>query len=506
MAEYPGHGVRAKQKHPSQKPQMASPVTTSEPTATIELRPTGWAVLTPPVPEVRELLRYSEVEFEAGGPLGHSMELVESAWLAPVITRRRYSLEAEKGDVREVQVVPQGLVPQVADLLETLGYAVELRDLRRDSPRWSRRADWKMFVPREHRAAVEAVGEHRSLRVVGFDADRVAGTIVGVARAYPEATIAVAVTTYKQLWRLLRKLRAALDEPLGLYTAKEKTAGRVSVGMIGQLPRDGGSEWDLLVLPFAERMVGDSALYAVMSGRYGRVLSFSRARHTGDADLDRRFLVVAGRVWPDEKVPLPVTVVMLPAHGTRPGEMKDAFEQKTQLYWRNARRNRRVAEVAKQLVRAKKRAVRALVGDEQLVEQVCAAAKTGVAILVESLAHAHVLAALLPGWAVWTANELEAAQPEPGCGVITTERAAKETVVRAEVLIRVTGTRWALPQIDWPYPEFAKSGILVDFADDFHPLAKRNAAARVEGYEEAGMTVHTGVAPKNTSRTTGASG
>lgn len=480
----------------------------NEPTATIEFLPTHWAVLTPPVPEVGELLRYPVVEFEAGGPLGHQMEVVESDWLAPVITRKRYFAKKKTIDTRAVQILPQGLVPQGAGLLEKLGYRVEVRDLREDSARWVRRADWKTVVPREHRAAVEGVGEHRALGMIGFDTDQVVGTIAAVARAYPGARIAVGVPTYKQLWSVVRRLCRRLDEPLGVYTAKEKTFGRVSVGLIGQLPR-GRGEWDLLVLPFAEQTVTDTALRVIMSGQYRRLLSFSRVRESGDADLDRRFLVIAGHARPEEKEPVPVTAVVLPARGTRPEGMTDAFEQKVQLYWHNARRNRRIAAVAKGLVRAKKKAVRALLGgsDEELVERVTRAAKTGVAILVESLGHARELAALLSGWAVWSVNELEAAKPEPGCGVITTERAAQETVLRAEVLIRATGTRWPLPEVDWPYPEFAKSGVLIDFADDFHPLAKKNAAARIEGYEKAGMTVHASEeATTNNNGTTGASG
>jgi hypothetical protein len=431
---------------------MTSQMTAPKPIATLELRPTHRATLTPVVPEIRDLLRYPVAEFGAGGRLGHRMEVVDSDWLAPTLIRRRWIEDEERADVREVQVVPQGLVPQVAGLLEKLGYAVEVRDAREDSPRWVRRADWKMFVPREHRSAVEAVGEHRALRVIGFDTDRVIGTVAGVARAYPNARIAVAVPTYKLLWPFLRRLRSRLDEHLGLYTAKEKTFGRVSVGLVGQIPR-GRGEWDLMVLPCAEQTVHDTALYAVMSEQYRRVLSFTRLRRTGDADLDRRFLVIAERTFPKEKKAVPVTVVMLPTRATRPDEMADAFEQKKKLFWHNARRNRRIADVAKKLVSAKRKTVRALIGDDgPLVEKIVSAAKTGVAILVETPVHARELAKLLLGWAVWTANELEVTNPEPGCGVITTERAAQETVVRAEVLIRATGTRWMLPEIDWPYP------------------------------------------------------
>ena len=204
---------------------------------------------------------------------------------------------------------------------------------------------------------------------------------------------------------------------------------------------------------------------------------------------------------------LEAPVEVLPTRGTRPNETADAFEQKKQFYWHNARRNRRIADVAKKLMSAKRKTVRALVGgNDCLVETVTTAAKTGVAILVETPVHARELATLLPGWVVWTANELEVAQPEPGCGVVATERAARETVISLEVLIRATGTRWALPDIAWPWSEYAKSGVLIDFADGFYPLAQKQAAARIESYEQSGMTVYSAAQPTVHNGTTGASG
>jgi hypothetical protein len=473
--------------------------------ATIEHLPTHWAILTPAVPEVRELLRYPVVEFGGGGPLGHRMEVTESDWLAPTFVRRRYSAATERGEAREVQVVPQGLVPQVVDLLTGLGYAVEVCDRREDSPRWVRRADWTVHVRREHRAAVEELSRHRTLRVVGLDADRVLGTIAAAARAYPEARIAVGVPTYKLLWRVLRPLRARVGERLGLYTARQKTFGRVSVGLVGQLPR-GSGEWDLLALPFAEQTAGDGALRVVMSGQYRRVLAFTRSRRTGDADLDRRLLVIAGRVWPEGQGPTAVTAVVLPTRGTRPGEMADAFGEKQQLVWFNDRRNRRIAEVAKGLIRARKKPLRALFGgDEQLAGQVATAAKSGVAILVETPVHARELAALLPGWAVWSADDLDPDDPKPGRGIIITERATSHFGIGAGVLVRATGTRWPLPKIGWPRPKAATSGVLVDFADDFHPQARANALSRIRAYEDAGMTVFFIAQPTEHYGATGAS-
>jgi hypothetical protein len=221
-------------------------------TVTIEIRRTHWAIADLVEPALRELLLYREMVFESGGPLGHRMWATDSDYLTPVFTRRWWLEDEGRPDVREVQALPQGLVPVAADLLRLLGHEVDVKDLREDSPRWERRPDWKKCVEKANRAVVGAVGEHRALRVVGFNDDRVADTVAALALAYPEARIAVAVATYELLGRVLRRLSGRITDPLGLYTARKRRDGRVSVGLIGQFPLAGRGDWDVLVLPHGE--------------------------------------------------------------------------------------------------------------------------------------------------------------------------------------------------------------------------------------------------------------
>ena len=64
-------------------------------------------------------------------------------------------------------------------------------------------------------------------------------------------------------------------------------------------------------------------------------------------------------------------------------------------------------------------------------------------------------------------HELEVGQVTPGVG--------------AGVLIRATGTRWPLPEINWPSVRRVESAVLIDFADEFHPKAAQNAVAGSNG-------------------------
>jgi hypothetical protein len=431
-----------------------------------------------------------------------------SDYLTPILPR---SHPAGEGVLRvDNQVLPQGAVPGVRAVLEDLGYRVEVRDHRQDSERWALDPCWRERVAEEYRGVVGAVGAHAGVRVVMPGEDRVADAVAGVAGAYPAARVAVAVPTYALLDCIAPRLKCRLAEPLGLYTARKRRPGRVAVGLVRQFPLGKRGDWDLLVLPHAESTVGDEALRVATSGQYRRILSFTPRRWTRDENVNQRLTVLAGHVWPSEREVVPVTAVVLDAHGTRPKQQTlNAFEEKVELYWRNGRRNRRVAEVARCLARRGRKSVRSVVGGGPLVGEVLGAAEGSVAVLVESLDHARELARLLPGWAVWSGNDLTVEKPALGCGVIATERAAQVFVIGAGVLIRATGTRWGLPQINWPWVGGVGRGVLIDFADQYHPLAARNATLRVTEYEESGRigaVVRAETITTNHRDATGASG
>ena len=180
---------------------------------------------------------------------------------------------------------------------------------------------------------------------------------------------------------------------------------------------------------------------------------------------------------------------MLSMHGTNPGKMGTPFEIKKELYWNNPRRNARIAEVAKRLLLRTKKSVRSVVNDPVLANLILEASKTGVTILVENPHHARQLAQSLPGWAIWTANEFQVKKPQKGCGILITEMSADETVISSGVLIRATGTKWPLPDIDWPWKGDVEEGVLIDFRDDYHPRARENALAREKSYQKDGKKV-----------------
>ena len=263
-------------------------------------------------------------------------------------------------------------------------------------------------------------------------------------------------------------------------------------GLIRHLPRGNDGQCDLLVLPFAHETLGDSALERIVSGQYRRILSFTPFRLCTDRNLSLRLEFVAKAVFPPPKTRIPISAVILPSHGTKPeAKFANPFEAKNALYWQNRRRNRRIAEVARQLLLGTKRSIRSIgIDDEDVVRFLQQAAKTGVTILVETPVHARELAMKLPGWAILIAGELTVAKPKAGCGILSTELAALEMVIRAGIWIRATGTRWPLADINWPWVDDVAHGVLIDFRDEYHPVAKTNAASRVEDYRENGICIY----------------
>lgn len=459
-------------------------------TVAITVWPNHRVTVEPFVPELVDVLAWSKTGFRAGGPFGHAMA---SGVELPHAGRVRHRVRDAGGGYRTLDGahVPLGRLPLVRTRLRELDYVVDTVDRRSDSPRWVMSDAAFREVSARERELVVVVQAERAIGVVAPNDGQVVETVVTLAKVFPGATFAIAVVSREQLHRVERRMRAHLDEPLGRYTADKRIPGRVAVGLMHQLPRGTKGECEVLVLPYAETL-SEEAVRIALSGHYRRIVAFTRSAEIRDEGVRRRLEVITAGVWPARESRPPASVVLLSSHGTRPaGPSTDPLDEKRQLYWKNVRRNRRIAAVATRLVTGSKRSVRAVLGTagEPSVSDVTAAAKRGVAVLVETPEHAHALAELLPGWAAWAASDEAVTPAKAGCGVIATELGASETVVPVGVVIRATGTKWPLPRLHWPNGQDVSSGVLIDFADTYHPQAARHAVQRFREYTAAGMTI-----------------
>jgi len=446
-------------------------------TAAVTLWPAQWATVIPPFREIEELLSRELLVWDE-----RRRPRMTTVCKFDIRTRTVLAPDGRSVAFVERQFVPLGAVAGVINLLERKGIDCIVDERRADSPRWV--LGTRIRVSYAASAALGALAAARTVRVVERAENEIAEGIAAACDAYPDARIAIGLPTRKTLERFMQRFAPRFREPLGFYLGKRRLPGRVSIGLIGQLPIKYEHSWDLLVLPHAESTVGDRALEVVQSAKFPRVLSFSRVYATGDVNVDERMSMLAEIVRPEPRPNPPVTAVILAAHGSTPGKWADAFEEKRQLYVGNAKRNRRIAEIGKGLANGRRKSAIAVLGDERTADLVRDAAAGGIAILVETPAHARTLAESLTGWVVRTASQRgdsPPVRPIAGCGYIVTELGAAATDLEVRVVIRATGTRWPMPDIGWPRPT-AETGVLIDFSDEYHEVAARHARHRVEHY------------------------
>jgi hypothetical protein len=121
-----------------------------------------------------------------------------------------------------------------------------------------------------------------------------------------------------------------------------------------------------------------------------------------------------------------------------------------------------------------------------------------VAILVESPEHGRQLRALLEDWPLLTdqgdAHLRDKDEPQSSKAVIVTLAYAARRGIKADVIIRATGTEWGLCIKRFP-PRQRKTGpkeiVVIDFADQAPAPAKADTERRIAGYKRQGMSVVT---------------
>jgi hypothetical protein len=156
--------------------------------------------------------------------------------------------------------------------------------------------------------------------------------------------------------------------------------------------------------------------------------------------------------------------------------------------WSAAARNRFVADAAVAIAVRDEAAIYRL-GLFETMSVLGENFRPRVAVLVESPEHGRILRRLLPGWPLVTAGSPDTALQTNV--IVTLVAAAKRQSLDADVLVRADGGPGPLGLNSFPPRRvFPGSTVLVvDFADDFDALARRNTGSRVEWYESNGWLV-----------------
>jgi hypothetical protein len=418
---------------------------------------------------LRLLLRDVDRTFEAGGPLGYR----EVEELVSWELRDQYKRTCFLG----------GLLPRVLRMCWERGVAVQFEDCREPCPRLQvEEAVLDGCLPTDRELLEAALCSPLGQVEVGNQEAELA-TCLLLGRLWPEARVVVALPTLATARDWWEELERRLGVRVGLAMAgARRKGGRWLVSTYVNAPGMEWDEWDILLLPGGERVASQRGIFLWRKMRFKRVYALVRPQRRLDARGEWLLETLAGpvirRLGP-ERVPVRVALLRTPAGALGVVAGATALERKRRLYWHNRARNRFIAGVAEAVYRGRRPALKKVgFGDEDLRRLSGPRGNGAVVVLVEGPEHAWRLRDLIPEYV-------------DGPFVRTTAEADR-VGIRADVLIRATGTGWPLHVRGFPHR--AESGrrdlaLLVDLVDTFHPLAQADTCKRIQAYERQGLTV-----------------
>jgi hypothetical protein len=456
--------------------------TSTKPLINVTITEEGMALLDPPVPLLEPLLEYRRRTFVLAGPTG-VLEQINEFTLCGFDREGRLTITA-------------GMLPRVCQVLREHGYRVRIENLTKE-----RALELEDNVLGECSDYDETLLTQIMQNPLGqihvqHDDDAIDKCVL-IGRAFPKAQIVVAVATRKQAWKVHGRLGNALKQPVGLCMSGIcQTETHLLVATFWHLPRDLAGKIDILLLPFGVESTGDEATNAVIGMKSPRQYAFFQPQRRLDHLVQLRLEQLAGRpifLVRKRRVRVRVLMMPLPDHAIAAGI--NALDRKRSLIWHNSIRNKRIAEVASAVAARDIRALRRLgFRDEDMTVMHFRAPR--IVILVETPEHGRKLLPLLPGWKMLdlmpkdeTASPQKPTTREP---VIVTAAFAATKPIRADVVIRATGTEFPMrvkgfPQIVNNRDE--NEALIIDLLDAMDAPAEIDTRRRVEEYQRRGMTV-----------------
>jgi hypothetical protein len=457
--------------------QLVDP-TAAQQAVTVIITPDHVAVMDPPVPLLRPLFDSRKRKFVPEGPLGYQ-EVEEEMALCTFDNKDRLAF-------------PAGLLPRVRRVLREHGYWVSVDDQRYRSSALQVDANVLASEEGKNRSLLQAVRSHRLGRIEVGDEQEVLTNLMLIARLFPQASIAVAVPTREQARKLCRDLEDGLGEEVALaLSGVRRSSRRLLVGTFQSVPRQ--EKYDILILPFAEESTGETACAMVTGITYQRCYGLIRPQRRTDRLGQLRLEQMCGEIIHRIQRPrVPVRVLMLPMDGEEISSSSNPLERKRTLYWQNQHRNEHVARVARAVYAQDRAALKDLGLRNRDISAILQCNPSRIRLLVETPEHARELLALLPGWRAGILNLSGDTGMSLGSPIIMTAVYADTLDIEADLIIRATGTEWALRVKNFP-PRISENTppevVVLDFADSHHPAAREDTRRRVEEYRRRGMAV-----------------
>ncbi len=387
-------------------------------------------------------------------------------------------------------VFPTGCVSRLVQAIEETHRRCHVRD-QRATPTTASMAVVEAAVGAERRF-LDTLAASR-LALLEIRSTHPFERIEQIYRLFPESRIVVAVRNRTEVGGYARGLAEWLDTAVGRVTAKRAvTSPRIIVVGYEMLQSWSPPAACIVILPGAD-LEPAAAHRAVSRCRHcERVFAFANTVHAFNRTaLTTAFGEVAFAPGADgagtqvfivksPPVPMPKTTTMV------------AF--KRAAFWRNKPRLRLAAEIAEAAYTNNTAKLQEYGLRFDQTELATPQGGLRVAILVENQDQGNRLQKLLPDWPVLSqatvATEMPRAESE-GRAIVTITVAARVTVT-ADVLVRVTGGWGEIQMKEFPpliVSNRAWEAIIIDFADEWHPRARRYARLRQRDYQRMGYVV-----------------
>ncbi len=424
-----------------------------------------------------------------------------------VTPKLREVFEQESVSIEQMSLV--GLEPALRYSLENAGYEVTTFDQAPALSSPDLEASGR--VGPVDREVLEVLAVEPRLVVRHGDKVDKARIIAQIALTFPDATIAVGTARRGEAQDLGRRLRQWVPDTT-IATAEGpggRPAGRVVVGTFTALSGTGVRlcHRDIYVAAHALESLGELGKLPLNEAQHARFVGLIPADlrlspHDAD-ELRAYFGFIDVHVPTHGQHLLPINVIV-ECNKSAPhlAEAANLVEIKRAGVWRNPVRNRRVAALAKLVAAGELQGLAARF--PKVAEGLANCADPRVALLADNVEHALELARRLPGWSIATApglnltglsradrDLLAQAQAEIGQGnkAITTMAAAQQMRVnQLDAVIRAdAGT--GLPP--WSGEQLRISNasdhrvLLVDIADERHPMVRRFVRQRDRAYRRA---------------------
>ncbi len=417
-----------------------------------------------------------------------------------VLDPRRSSVPFCQDDAQDSLVIPVGLVQRARQVLHHAGYRVD----ELDHSCWPHlaKADEKWLASTPLSADLwqlqQAISKSPLGQIFQPTPEQLWDAVAMHARLFSAVNTCIVVKNRNDARRAKTEIRGRVGLRFHLYDApllwREKTVRLVACPATAALCRP--EDFGLMIFLGSETLASHQ-IRTSQVWRSNGICRYLYRHDLAETDLSSQ-LWLETLVGPVINAPTPwaqAAVLAIGPFASPPECEGDALERKRRNLWRNTARNRGIAQAALAVADGDETTLRRLAMlDPPGISPWISSPDPSVAVLVETAEHGRELHRLLPGFELYAGQDATTLEETvglplmPARAVVTMLRAHRRGVA-ADIIIRADGTASSWGR-DFEPHWFSKSRVLVvDVADKFDAMARRDTRARWTNYANRGWTI-----------------